>query len=128
MDVSKMTEDDTYTHVHWAFGNLTDDWQVDVSGQQEQFDGLLKLEGIKRIMSFGGWGFSTEASTHLVFRNGVKDGNRQVFAKNVVDFIVEYDLEGVDFDWEYPGVSLSVSPSLSMRIKQNPDMNCLKNI
>lgn len=31
----------------------------------------------------------------------------RVFAQNVVDFIVENDLDGVDFDWEYPGVSLS---------------------
>ncbi|KAL4739555.1 glycoside hydrolase superfamily [Aspergillus similis] len=103
MDVSKMTEDNYYTHVHWAFGNITEDWKVDVSGLQEQFDGLLKLEGIQRIMSFGGWGFSTDPYTHQIFRNGVLDGNRQILAGNVVDFIVENDLDGVDFDWEYPG-------------------------
>lgn len=103
MDVSKMTFDNYYTHVHWAFGNITASWEVDVTGQKEQFDGLLKLQGIKRIMSFGGWGFSTDAATHQIFRTGVRDGNRQVLAANIVKFIVDNDLEGVDFDWEYPG-------------------------
>ncbi|KAG8163304.1 hypothetical protein KVR01_006601 [Diaporthe batatas] len=103
MDVSKMTFDGYYTHVHWAFGNITSSWQVDVTGQKEQFDGLLKLKDIKRIMSFGGWGFSTDAYTHQIFRTGVRDGNRQILAANIVKFIVDNDLEGVDFDWEYPG-------------------------
>ncbi|KAI9371712.1 hypothetical protein BJX61DRAFT_12353 [Aspergillus egyptiacus] len=103
MDISKMTDGDYYTHVHWAFANVTEDWQVDVSGAQEQFDGLLKLENIERIVSFGGWGFSTDAYTHHIFRTGVRDGNRQILAENVVNFIVDNDLDGVDFDWEYPG-------------------------
>lgn len=105
MDISKMTEGDYYTHVHWAFGNITETWEVDLGGQQEQFEGLLKLKNIQRVMSFGGWGFSSGAYTHNIFRNGVKDGNRQKLASNVVKFIVDNDLDGLDFDWEYPGVS-----------------------
>jgi chitinase len=103
MDISKITLDGYYTHVHWAFANISTNWAVDVSGQQDQFDGLLKLEKIKRILSFGGWGFSTDTYTHNIFRNGVKDGNRQILAANVVSFIVKNNLDGVDFDWEYPG-------------------------
>lgn len=103
MDISKTTFDGHYTHVHWAFGNLTASWEVDVTGQQGQFDGLLELQGIKRVISFGGWGFSTSAYTHQIFRMGVRDGNRQVMAANIVDFVVSNNLDGVDFDWEYPG-------------------------
>ncbi|KAJ3557281.1 hypothetical protein NPX13_g9959 [Xylaria arbuscula] len=103
MDISKMTDGDYYTHVHWSFGNITNNWEVDVSGLQEQFDGLKKLEDIKRILSFGGWGFSTEPYTHHIFRQGIQNGNRQILATNVVDFIIKHDLDGVDFDWEYPG-------------------------
>ncbi|OJJ06595.1 hypothetical protein ASPVEDRAFT_200629, partial [Aspergillus versicolor CBS 583.65] len=103
MDISKMTDGDIYTHVHWAFGNITESWEVDVSGLQEQFDGLKELKDIQKILSFGGWGFSTEPYTHNIFREGVKDGNRQVLAANVAKFINDNDLDGVDFDWEYPG-------------------------
>lgn len=102
-----MTDGDIYTHIHWAFGNITDSWEVDVSGLQEQFDGLKELKDIQKILSFGGWGFSTEPYTHKIFREGVKDGNRQVLAANVAKFVNDNDLDGVDFDWEYPGVSSS---------------------
>lgn len=78
MDISKLEGNSYYTHVHWSFANVTlNTWEVDVSGAQSQFEGLLKLTGIKRILSFGGWGFSTSPYTFQVFRNGVKDGNRQ---------------------------------------------------
>lgn len=107
MDISKMTDGNIYSHVHWAFGNITESWEVDVSGLQEQFDGLKELKDIQRILSFGGWGFSTEPYTHNIFREGVKDGNRQILAANVAKFINDNDLDGVDFDWEYPGVSSS---------------------
>ncbi|KAJ5195437.1 uncharacterized protein N7498_008875 [Penicillium cinerascens] len=103
MDISKLDNNGYYSAVHWAFANITTDWKVDVSGQQEQFDGMLKLTLIDKVLSFGGWGFSTSGYTYSILRSGVKDGNRQIFAKNVVDFITKYNLDGVDFDWEYPG-------------------------
>lgn len=36
-------------------------------------------------------------------RQGVTPGNRQKFADNIVKFVVDNNLDGVDFDWEYPG-------------------------
>jgi chitinase len=104
MDISKVT-DSNYTHVHFAFANITTDWQVDVSGVLDQYTGFQNLQGIKRILSFGGWGFSTDPYTFTIFRDGVKDGARQILANNIVQFIVDANLDGVDFDWEYPGVS-----------------------
>jgi chitinase len=38
-----------------------------------------------------------------IFRQGVTDANRKAFAQSVVNTITEYNLDGVDFDWEYPG-------------------------
>lgn len=55
------------------------------------------------IFSFGGWSFSTDADTLPIFRQGVTPENRQLFATNVVKFINDNNLDGVDFDWEYPG-------------------------
>lgn len=50
-----------------------------------------------------GWAFSTENTTYNVFRQAVTSKNRESFATNVASFIKEWDLDGVDFDWEYPG-------------------------
>jgi GH18 family chitinase len=33
----------------------------------------------------------------------VTDANRLTFAQSVVDTVKKYNLDGVDFDWEYPG-------------------------
>ncbi|KAG8623138.1 hypothetical protein KVT40_008114 [Elsinoe batatas] len=91
MDISKMTEGNYYTHVHFGFGDIIPDWQIDVSKYRSQYEGLKRLRGIKR------------PATYEIFRNGVKDGNRQILARNVVKFILDEGLDGVDFDWEYPG-------------------------
>jgi chitinase len=94
-----------YTHIHFAFAGVTPDLQVDVSGVQDQFTKFLRLNNVLRILSFGGWSFSTLADTAPIFRNGVTDAQRGTFAASVADFVVKNNLDGVDFDWEYPGAT-----------------------
>lgn len=65
-----------YTHIHFAFSNLTESFQVDVSGYQESWDRFKRATTYKRIVSFGGWAFSTEPATFDVFRSGVASENR----------------------------------------------------
>jgi GH18 family chitinase len=67
------------------------------------FEDFKKLTGVKKIMSFGGWSFSTEADTFPIFRDGVSSAQRLAFANNVVQFAIDNNLDGLDFDWEYPG-------------------------
>ncbi|KAL2864282.1 uncharacterized protein BJX67DRAFT_225561 [Aspergillus lucknowensis] len=93
-----------YTHIQYAFGNIGDDFSVGLmEDEEEQFDYFKHMTAVKRIISFGGWDFSTSSKTYHIFRNGVKSENRKTFAQNVVDFVEKHDLDGVDFDWEYPG-------------------------
>jgi chitinase len=52
--------------------------------------------GIKILLSIGGWsapGFSEAAMT---------EENRKQLADSAVEIIKEYDLDGIDIDWEYP--------------------------
>lgn len=91
-----------YSHVHFAFGSITDSFAVDLTAVRNQFEGFAQLRSIKRIIAFGGWSFSTSADTYAIFRKGVTDANRHTLAKNIVDTVIQYDLDGVDFDWEYP--------------------------
>lgn len=92
-----------YTDVHYAFANITNDYNVDVGQYKKMFDEFVALKKKRRIVSFGGWSFSTEADTAPIFRVGVTDAQRQLFANNVVEFAKKYNLDGLDFDWEYPG-------------------------
>ena len=50
-----------------------------------------------------GWSFSTDTDTYPIFPSGVSGDERSLFATNVAQFNTEYDLDGVDFDWEHLG-------------------------
>jgi hypothetical protein len=111
MDITQL-DTSKYTHVHFAFGVLTEDFQVSLGDAQTQFqfDYFKTLRGVKKILSFGGWVFSNDPTTYHIFRNGVTPANRLTLATNIANFIRQHDLDGVDIDWEYPGASLHTSP------------------
>ncbi|KAJ6016093.1 hypothetical protein N7540_010684 [Penicillium herquei] len=92
-----------YTHVHYGFGIIDTDFSVTSGPNPDQFEYFTELGGVKKIVSFGGWDFSTDADTYMIFREGVTADNRDTLATNVADFVTSNDLDGVDFDWEYPG-------------------------
>ncbi|KLU91336.1 hypothetical protein MAPG_09857 [Magnaporthiopsis poae ATCC 64411] len=93
-----------YSHIHFAFVDITPgDFRIDVSKAQYQFELFKAMRGVKKIISFGGWEFSNSPGTYYILRQAVKPENRPVFRKNVVDFVMEHELDGVDLDWEYPG-------------------------
>jgi GH18 family chitinase len=94
-----------YTHIHFGFGTLTSSYQVQVGDvlSKYQFEEFKQLSGVKRILAFGGWTFSTAPETYFIFREGVKPANRLTTATNIANFIKLHNLDGVDIDWEYPG-------------------------
>jgi chitinase len=53
---------------------------------------------VEALVSIGGWTGSIYFSSAVGNAN-----NRTTFVKAVVDFAQKYKLDGVDFDWEYPG-------------------------
>lgn len=94
-----------YTHIHFAFGTLTPDYAVQVGDELSsyQFAEFKRIKNAKKILSFGGWDFSTLPATYFIFREGVTAANRVKMATNIANFIKEHGLDGVDIDWEYPG-------------------------
>lgn len=89
------------THINIAFGTLDEngllcqDWLKHMAAvpRIREWNPNLKF-----VLSVGGWGaggFSTMAKT--------KEG-RIAFANSCNDFIKEHNLDGLDIDWEYPGI------------------------
>ena len=110
----------SYTHLHFSFASLSDQFEVKMQGpvadQWQQFltlsgpditfeigPNIPSLSGPRLILSIGGWAFSTDPKTYSVLRNAVKKENRVSFAKNIASFVSNSSIDGVDFDWEYPG-------------------------
>jgi GH18 family chitinase len=111
MDVDQI-DTSKYTHIHFAFANITSSFAIDISGAQGQFDRFKAMpSSVKKIISFGGWDFSTKPGTFNILREATKAANRATFQSNVVAFMKQHNLDGVDIDWEYPGVSVhALSP------------------
>ncbi|KAL1866812.1 hypothetical protein VTK73DRAFT_4511 [Phialemonium thermophilum] len=92
-----------YTHIHFAFARLKDDFSIDVAYVQRQFDTFKKLSSFKKVLAFGGWSDSTSPESFMALRKMVLPENRDKVAQNMADFISVNALDGVDIDWEYPG-------------------------
>ncbi|KAJ5600283.1 hypothetical protein N7450_001350 [Penicillium hetheringtonii] len=102
MDISQF-DISKYTHIHFAFAGISDDYNINVTGVQDQFDQFTKFTGVKKILSFGGWSFSISQNSFSIFRQGITEANQQFFAKNMAIFLTKYKLDGLNFDWEYSG-------------------------
>lgn len=64
---------------------------------------------VEVFISVGGWGWDAEFET-------VADDPalRQAFVQNLSEFVVEYELDGVDMDWEYPDPGQSAQNFLQL--------------
>ncbi|KAJ2486564.1 hypothetical protein EV174_001040 [Coemansia sp. RSA 2320] len=61
------------------------------------------LGGFKKIVSFGGWGISTDVGTYQHLRNAMLPANVDTVVTNLVNWMNANQLDGLDIDWEYPG-------------------------
>ncbi|KAL2132723.1 hypothetical protein VTI74DRAFT_3433 [Chaetomium olivicolor] len=64
-----------YTHVHFGFATLTPSYEVQVGDTLSSyiFGEFKRIRNAKRILSFGGWDFSTSGSTYYIFREDLPD-------------------------------------------------------
>lgn len=60
----------------------------------------MQLFGFKKILFFGGWSFFVELFMYYIFCDVVKLVNQDMFVVNIVLFVIEYELDGIDIDWE----------------------------
>ncbi|OAA42196.1 glycoside hydrolase family 18 protein [Metarhizium rileyi] len=95
--------DGSYTHIHWAFADIDPvTWKPVINEGKDQWEDFKRLPKVKRILSLGGWAYSTEAATYNIIRNAIIN-HGQEFARNLARFVRDEGIDGVDIDWEYPG-------------------------
>jgi chitinase len=96
---------DMLTHINYAFIDIKGNraWLSNESTDTINFRNLnrlkLKNPALKLLISIGGWSWSENFSDAVL-----TDTSRKAFAKSAVDIISRYNLDGVDIDWEYPGI------------------------
>jgi chitinase len=98
------------TRVNYAFANIENGRMV--TGFAEDAKNFAFLTGLRRenpsltvLVSVGGWLWSTNFSDV-----SLTPQSRKLFIQSVMDFLARYDLDGLDIDWEYPGMIGSGHP------------------
>ncbi|KAH9930546.1 glycoside hydrolase [Epithele typhae] len=91
-----------YTSVTYSFAETTNDVNtLSLEGSNPDllptFVGLAHQNGVKAMLTVGGWSGSQYFSTAVA-----TEANRTAFVKTCTDLISKYNLDGLDFDWEYP--------------------------
>ncbi|KAL4078101.1 glycoside hydrolase family 18 protein [Scleroderma yunnanense] len=71
---------------------------TNVESMLEQFVSAAHTNNVKALLTLGGWSGSVYWSSSVATAQ-----NRSTFANNVAQFASAHNLDGIDFDWEYPG-------------------------
>lgn len=93
------------THINYAFVNVQDSmaWLTNIETDTINFRILNSLKEVnpdlKILISIGGWSWSGNFSDATL-----TPSSRRKFAKTSVEIVANHDLDGVDIDWEYPGL------------------------
>jgi len=92
------------TRINYAFANI-ENGRI-VTGFAHDAENFAFLESLKNenpsltvLVSVGGWLWSTNFSDMALTSE-----SRAVFIQSVMDFLARYKLDGLDIDWEYPGM------------------------
>ncbi|KAJ8473778.1 hypothetical protein ONZ51_g7655 [Trametes cubensis] len=91
-----------YTAVTYAFAVTTPDVNtVSLEASDEEllpkFVDLAHQNNVKAMLTIGGWTGSQYFSSAVA-----TDANRTAFVNTVLGLVSKYNLDGLDFDWEYP--------------------------
>lgn len=95
------------THINYAFANVVDGLVTEGEGRfdqdKENIEKLhslkIKNPNLKILISIGGWTWSKGFSDAVL-----SPESRQVFTNSAIEYLIRHDLDGLDFDWEYPGM------------------------
>ncbi len=93
------------SHINYAFVDVKDNraWMHNEATDTINFKNLVALKkqnpALKILISIGGWTWSKNFSDAVL-----TDTSARNFAKSAVEIVAKYDLDGVDIDWEYPGM------------------------
>ncbi|KAI8050146.1 glycoside hydrolase superfamily [Gilbertella persicaria] len=95
---------DIYTHINYAFAvmvkSATPEWTdpENTNTQLPQLVAAAHKSNAKVLISIGGWSGSISFSDMAA-----SSDSRKEFIDWCVDQIKQYDVDGFDIDWEYPG-------------------------
>lgn len=95
---------DQLTHVMYAFLIPAEDGSIAYVPKQEQLRQLVELahsKNTKVFIAVGGWSYQNEPLAPVFEVMAQSESSRTAFITNLMSFVREYNLDGVELDWEY---------------------------
>ncbi|MBQ0732745.1 glycosyl hydrolase family 18 protein [Aquimarina celericrescens] len=97
---------DKLTHINYAFAIPRGDGSLEPlanAGKLRQIVSLGHAQGVKVLIAVGGWELGDGGGVDTRFvQLASNPSTRTTFVNNMISFVNEYNLDGVDMDWEYP--------------------------
>lgn len=96
---------DKLTHVIYAFlipqadGSLV---PLEKPNQLKELTAQAHRDGAKVFIALGGWSYQGKPLVSVFETLAASEDTRAALVRNVTDFIREYELDGLELDWEHP--------------------------
>lgn len=96
---------DKLTHVIYAFLIPQKDGSLAELKKPEQLKGLVTKahnDGARVFVAVGGWSYEGKSLQPVFEEVASSDETRKLLVENICAFVDEYNLDGVELDWEHP--------------------------
>ncbi|NIG53805.1 glycosyl hydrolase family 18 protein [Chitinophaga sp. Cy-1792] len=111
------------THINYAFllptatGGLQ---AIDNPSKLQSLVSTAHANNVKVLISVGGWNNGDDSGFESLAANS---SYRTTFVNNMVNFVNQYGLDGVDIDWEYPDAGASANNYISLMTQLSTTMH-----
>ncbi len=97
------------THVNYSFVLPNSDGSLQAVPNPAKLQNLVSLghaNGVKVQIAVGGWNDGNDSAFEMLAQTST---GRTNFVNNIMAFVNQYNLDGVDMDWEYPDPGTSAN-------------------
>ncbi|MBX0288926.1 carbohydrate-binding protein [Hymenobacter sp. HSC-4F20] len=111
------------THINYAFllptatGGLQ---PIENPAKLQSLVSAAHANGVKVLISVGGWNNGDDSAFETIGGNATY---RNTFVANLVSFANQYNLDGVDIDWEYPDAGASATNYAALMQQLSTEMH-----
>lgn len=98
---------DKLTAINYAFALVNTSGKLQAVENTAKLDALVQQahqHGVEVFISVGGWNDGDDSAFHAFAGSSA---TREIFAEDVLAFVLDHQLDGADIDWEYPDAGQS---------------------
>ena len=111
------------THINYAFILPTATGGLYGNDNPSKLSALVTKahqNGVKVMISVGGWNDGNDSGFEQFAANA---SYRTAFVNNIIGFVNQYNLDGVDIDWEYPDNGASANNYVALMTQLSTEMH-----